>query len=81
MCGGGKRRADAAGDIASRVAGTRLGTAAYTRIKTILFHKNFPVDIRHNARYSARTGRMGGERVVMNALVTGGGGFLGGADR
>ena len=49
-------------------------------IQTILFHPSFPVDIRHNAKiFREKLADWAAEAAVMNALVTGGGGFLGGA--
>ncbi len=50
-------------------------------IRTVLFHPAFPVDIRHNAKIGrGRAGGLGGaEGEAVKALVTGGGGFLGGA--
>ena len=51
-------------------------------VKTILYHPSFPVDIRHNAkifREKLAVWAAGRTPATMRALVTGGGGFLGGA--
>ncbi len=49
-------------------------------IETILFHPSFPVDIRHNAKiFREKLAVWAARKLEMNALVTGGGGFLGGA--
>ncbi len=49
-------------------------------IQQILFHKSFPVDIRHNAKIGqGKTRRLGSRETRMRILVTGGGGFLGSA--
>ena len=49
-------------------------------IRTFLFHRSFPVDVRHNAKILSReAGDLGRKGNAMKALVTGGGGSLGGA--
>ena len=49
-------------------------------IKDILFHPAFPVDIRHNAKiFREKLAVWAAGKTEMKALVTGGGGFLGGA--
>ena len=59
-----------------------LGAAhPHTRgIQTILFHPAFPVDIRHNAKIFREKLAVWAARAIGDErLVTGGGGFLGGA--
>ena len=54
-------------------------------IEHVLFHDAFPVDIRHNAKIGRAVSRSGKVEAVMSSwkdgvvLVTGGGGFIGGA--
>ena len=55
-------------------------TQSRARSTTFLLHPSFPVDIRHNAKiFREKLARWAEGRAVVKALVTGGGGFLGGA--
>ena len=67
--------------LRQRTAGAWGRSRPHTqRIRTFLFHPAFPVDVRHNAKiFREKLAVWAARRLAMNALVTGGGGFLGGA--